>query len=61
MAASVDTIVNEGYINYNTVQVSGTKRFGNSWSGRLSYAFSRGRGNTATGQADTAESQLSTT
>ncbi len=50
-AASVVTLANEGYINYNTVQVSGTKRYGNGWQGRLSYAYSRGRGNTPDGQA----------
>jgi hypothetical protein len=57
-AASVLTLVNEGWINYNTVQVSGTKRLSNGWQGRLSYAYSRGRGNTATGQADTSPSQF---
>ncbi len=50
-AASVITLVNEGWIDYNTVQVSGTKRYSNNWQGRLSYAWSRGRGNTADGQA----------
>jgi hypothetical protein len=50
-AASVVTLVNEGYINYNTIQVSSTKRYANGWQGRLSYAFSRGRGNTPDGQA----------
>jgi hypothetical protein len=50
-AASVVTLVNEGYIDYNTVQVSGTKRYSNRWQGRLSYAWSRGRGNTPDGQA----------
>jgi hypothetical protein len=57
-AASVVTLVNEGWINYNTVQVSGTKRLSRGWQGRVSYAFSRGRGNTATGQADTSPSQF---
>ena len=57
-ASIVNTIVNDGYITYNTVQVSGTKRVSNGWSARLSYAFSRGRGNTPTGQAAVAESQL---
>jgi hypothetical protein len=57
-AASVTTLVNEGYITYNTLQVSGTKRFAQGWQGRLSYAFSRGRGNTASGQADSALSQF---
>ncbi len=57
-SASVLTIVNEGYIDYNTFQVSATKRYSNNWQGRLSYAYSRGRGNTPTGQADNAFSQL---
>jgi hypothetical protein len=48
-AASVLTIVNEGWIDYHTVQVSGTKRYSNGWQGRLSYAWSRGRGNTPDG------------
>ena len=50
-AASVVTLVNEGYIDYSTLQVSGTKRYSNGWQGRLSYAYSRGRGNTPDGQA----------
>jgi hypothetical protein len=50
-AASVVTLVNAGYINYNTLQVSGTKRYSNGWQARLSYAFSQGRGNTPDGQA----------
>ena len=49
--ASVNTLVNDGSITYNTVQVSGTKRYGNNWQARLSYAYSRGRGNTPDGQA----------
>jgi Carboxypeptidase regulatory-like domain/TonB-dependent Receptor Plug Domain len=57
-AASVVTLVNEGWINYNTVQVSATKRYANNWQGRLSYAYSRGRGNTPTGQAADARSQF---
>jgi hypothetical protein len=57
-SASVTTLVNEGWINYNTVQVSGTKRYSNNWQGRLSYAYSRGRGNSASGQADSASSQF---
>ncbi len=54
----VDTILNEGYVDYNTLQVSVTKRQSAGFSGRVSYAFSRGRGNVATGQADTANSQI---
>ena len=57
-AASVVTLVNEGYIDYNSLQVSGTKRSSRGWTGRLSYAFSRGRGNTATGQGAASNSQL---
>jgi hypothetical protein len=57
-AASVQTLVNEGWIDYNTIQVSGTKRLSQGWQGRLSYAYSRGRGNTATGQADTSPAQF---
>jgi hypothetical protein len=57
-AASVVTLVNEGYINYNSLQFSGTKRYANGWQARMSYAFSRGRGNTPTGQADAADSQF---
>jgi hypothetical protein len=57
-SASVLTLVNDGWIDYNTVQVSATKRYSNNWQGRLSYAYSRGRGNTPSGQADMAISQF---
>ena len=57
-AASVQTRINAGEINYNSIQVSGTKRYANSWQARISYAFSRGRGNVPTGQADVADSQF---
>jgi hypothetical protein len=57
-AARVDTIVNEGWIDYHTVQVSGTKRYSRGLMARLSYAWSRGRGNTNTGQADNVVSQF---
>ncbi len=57
-AARVDTIVNDGFINYNTVQVALTQRQRAGFSGRVSYAFSRGRGNVSTGQADVAISQV---
>ncbi len=57
-AASVQTIVNDGEINYNSVQVSATKRYANNWQARVSYAYSRGRGNIPTGQADVADSQF---
>jgi hypothetical protein len=57
-AASVVTLEPVGEINYNSVQVSGTKRYGNNWQARMSYAYSRGRGNVPTGQADTPDSQF---
>ncbi len=57
-AASVLTLVNDGWIDYNTIQFSGTKRLSNGWHARASYAFSRGRGNAATGQAEVADSQF---
>lgn len=57
-AASVVTLVNEGEITYNSLQFSGTKRYGSHWQARASYAFSRGRGNVPTGQADTPDSQF---
>jgi hypothetical protein len=57
-AARVETIVNDGWINYNTVQVAMTQRQRAGFSGRLSYAYSRGRGNVSTGQADVAVSQV---
>ncbi|MEZ5287807.1 MAG: hypothetical protein R2712_24000 [Vicinamibacterales bacterium] len=54
----MDTLRNEGWIDYNTLQFSATKRLSGGVSGRVSYAYSRGRGNVATGQADTANSQI---
>ena len=57
-AGSVQTIEPVGEINYNSIQVSGTKRYGNNWQARISYAFSRGRGNVPTGQTDIPESQF---
>jgi hypothetical protein len=56
--ARVETLVNDGWINYNTVQVSMTQRQRAGFSGRVSYAYSRGRGNVSTGQADIAISQV---
>jgi hypothetical protein len=57
-AASVVTLLNDGYVDYSTVQVGVTKRMARSWQGRASYAWSRGRGNVSTGQADPAISQF---
>ena len=57
-AARVETIVNDGWVDYNTVQVSMTQRPRGGFTGRVSYAYSRGEGNVSTGQADVAVSQL---
>lgn len=57
-AASVVTVEPVGEINYNSIQFSGTKRYSNNWQARVSYAYSRGRGNLPTGQADVPNSQF---
>lgn len=57
-SASVLTLVNDGWANYNSIQVSGTKRYANNWQARISYAWSRGRGTSGTLQADAALSQF---
>jgi hypothetical protein len=57
-AASVQTIEPTGSIDYNSIQFSGTRRYANGWQARVSYAYSRGRGNVPTGQADVADSQF---
>jgi hypothetical protein len=57
-AAGVQTLVNAGEINYNSIQFSGTKRYADRWQARISYAYSRGRGNVPTGQADVPDSQF---
>ena len=57
-AAAVQTLEPVGSIDYNSLQVSGTKRYSNGWQARISYAFSRGRGNVPTGQADAPDSQF---
>jgi hypothetical protein len=54
----VNTITNDGWIDYNTIQVSASKRLSRGFSARVSYAYSQGKGNTATGQAETVNSQL---
>ncbi len=57
-AASVVTVTNDGFIDYDTVQVSLNKRYSHGYSARLSYAYSKGEGNTPTGQAETINSQF---
>jgi hypothetical protein len=55
--ARVQTPINEGWIDYSTFQVSVTQRQIAGLLGRVSYAYSRGRGNTSTGQNDIINSQ----
>jgi hypothetical protein len=57
-AASVQTPINVGWIDYNSVQFSLMKRYRQNYSARVSYAYSRGRGISATGQNDAITSQL---
>src|SRR5687768_12137241 len=57
-AAGVQTIDPVGEIDYNSIQFSGTKRYSNRWQARISYAYSRGRGNVPTGQALVSDSQF---
>lgn len=56
-AARVETFQNVGWIDYNSLQFSVEKRLSRGTRARVSYAYSRGRGNTDSGQADTVISQ----
>lgn len=56
--SSVLTLVNDGWIDYSSLQVSVAKRYSRGYQARVSYAYSKGRGNTASGQGDTSNSQL---
>jgi hypothetical protein len=57
-AASVVTPINIGFINYDSLQVSVEKRMSRGSRARVSYAYSKGRGNTDSGQADGIVSQF---
>jgi hypothetical protein len=57
-AQRVDTLLNVGWINYDSVQVSLAKRYSHGYSARLSYSYSKGRGNTDSGQADQIDTQF---
>lgn len=56
-AAAVNTLVNAGSIDYTSMQIAVNKRYSKGVSARISYALSRGRGTTPTGQADVSNSQ----
>jgi hypothetical protein len=57
-ASNVTTPINVGWIDYTSVQVSAEKRMSRGARMRVSYAWSRGRGNTDSGQGDTIVSQF---
>jgi len=56
-AGAVNTLINAGSIDYTSLQVAVNKRYSKGVSARVSYALSRGRGDTPTGQADPSNSQ----
>jgi hypothetical protein len=56
--ARVETFRNVGWIDYNSLQVSLEKRMSRGARLRASYAYSRGRGNTDSGQGDSIVSQV---
>jgi hypothetical protein len=53
----VETFLNVGWVDYNSLQLSVEKRMSRGNRLRVSYAFSRGRGNTDSGQGDDIVSQ----
>ena len=57
-ATRVNTMINGGEIDYTSLQFSGTKRFSAGYSARVSYAFSKGTGNTGAGQREVINSQF---
>ena len=54
----VETFRNIGWIDYNSLQFSVEKRMSAGSRMRVSYAYSRGRGNTDSGQGDSVVSQF---
>jgi hypothetical protein len=54
----VETFQNIGWIDYNSLQLSIEKRMSRGNRMRVSYAYSRGRGNTDSGQGDDIASQV---
>jgi hypothetical protein len=56
--ARVETFRNVGWIDYNSLQLSIEKRLSQGARMRVSYAYSRGRGNTDSGQGDSVASQV---
>ena len=56
-AGRVDTLVNEGSADYNSIQFSANKRFSKGYTARVSYAYSKATGNTTAGNEGASNSQ----
>lgn len=56
-AGRVDTLVNAGSVDYNSIQFSGSKRFSHGYTARVSYAYSKATGNTTAGAESASNSQ----
>jgi len=56
-AGRVDTLVNAGSADYNSVQFSANKRFSKGYTARVSYAYSNATGNTTAGNEGASNSQ----
>ena len=56
-ASRVDTLVNAGSVDYDSLQFSVNKRFSKGYTARLSYAYSEARGNTTAGAESASNSQ----
>ena len=53
----MDTLVNAGSVDYNSLQFSGNKRFSKGYTARVSYAYSKATGNTTAGNEGASNSQ----
>ena len=56
-ATRVDELVNEGWIDFDSLTFSGTKRLSHGYTARISYAYSKARGNTTAGVESPINSQ----
>ena len=57
-ASRVDALVNGGSVDYDSLQVSATKRLSQGYTLRLSYAYSKARGDTTAGAESAVNSQF---
>jgi hypothetical protein len=56
-ATRVDEVVNEGWVDFDSLTFSGTKRLSHGYTARISYAYSKARGNTTAGVENPINSQ----